>query len=1292
MWQQDGLPIKDLAAVRDYSQVIILLDGDAKTNQQVYDAGLALREAFEAEGAAKVAFARMPAGDLDDWLSSREESDRGEMLGRLVRHAKSKPADRRPKGKSARPTEAELLPDPQDPMAVARVIEPDYLLDDKRTLVRWQDGWYRWDGPGWFEVQQDQIRAGLWTRTENAVFAAETPRGTEYLRWSPTKLKISNLTEALGAIMLLEHGIYPPAWLDDGDDPGTIVALKNGLLTVTDRELLAHDPAYFNLVSLPFDYDPDAGCDDWLGFLDSLWPKGGSGTVAALQEWFGYIVSGRADFHKILSITGPPRSGKGTIADTLSELIGLPNQVGPTMASFASSFGLQPLIGKSLAVIGDARLGPQNRDVVVERLLMISGQDTITIDRKYQQAWTGKMSVRMVILSNDPLRFTDISGTIASRFISLRTENSWLGREDRGLREHFRDTQLPGILNWALDGLARLIQQGRFTEPEGMADLLLEMRHAASPVAEFVDDECVVGPNYEVETERIWQTWNQWCLRQGRERTSTQAYLSRDLGAVVPGMRKVRGGSGKDRTARYIGLGLRDDYPDEPTSAPGGVIMPDPAGGPELNGGPIQDSNISDVLSMSDLSGSSHSVPSDGTLRHDDVPLVRVDVKNESGGVEEDDVSRKKVHVDVIMTYGDTPINSTEEGKPWPVKTPGDVSPPDSEDSLAPTVKSRSKPTTQPGRKDQTSISSAGPAMTSPATSVVVFDLETASSDQVYRHPEFIRLTGTKHNGQTSIEPGPVRFIGNHAGSTYTGHNIMAFDLPVLAQHAGLSFDTIHSLARAGRLFDTLIAARQDDPPMAREKGVDFTRRYDLDFLAEKFGLGQKSDALKKLAKLHGGFDKIPLDDPDYRRYLVQDLNLSDRLYGVLGKYAADPYVRREHEVAAIAARIRHNGFLVDTELLAQQVGEVKRRIELALAYLNQVHGVPLTDAKGKRALSPLTTKAGKAAIVKALTGLGVTRYWKTPKTGDIQLGKEPMLQLAAQYHHDRQIVRLCRAVAIVTSARAIYQTIQDQLCGDRVHPEISLRQSSGRWSYTGVNLAALGKRGDRYHERDVFLPEPGHLILAVDLSQVDMRAVAGLCGDPAYVELFRSSGDVHTQVAIQLFGSEKYRQTAKQIGHGWNYGEAPRTIAERYELSPSTVQAYDRGMRESYPKLVEWQTAARERAESGELLDNGWGRRMRPDPHRAWTQGPALEGQGAARDIMMHGLLRLPDEILPLLRAQVHDEIVLSVPESDYQDVKQVVLDALQYDWDGPGGLSVPIEADVSPSGRCWGEVYAKE
>ena len=118
-----------------------------------------------------------------------------------------------------------------------------------------------------------------------------------------------------------------------------------------------------------------------------------------LGEWFGYVVSGRLDLHKILLMVGPTRGGKGVIARVLSAMIGKRNVCGPTLNSLGGDFGLAPLIGKSLAVISDARFVGKNSNVVVERLLSISGEDTLTVNIKYREQWTGKLPCRLHVIS-----------------------------------------------------------------------------------------------------------------------------------------------------------------------------------------------------------------------------------------------------------------------------------------------------------------------------------------------------------------------------------------------------------------------------------------------------------------------------------------------------------------------------------------------------------------------------------------------------------------------------------------------------------------------------------------------------------------------------------------------------------------------------------------------------------------------------------------------------------------------------------------------------------------------------
>ncbi|MFJ8857049.1 phage/plasmid primase, P4 family [Streptomyces sp. NPDC102451] len=455
----------------------------------------------------------------------------------------------------------EELPPPSHPMAVARRLLPDWQTEDGKLVCRrWRASWMRWTGTCWREIDEAQVRKGMYERLEHAVFRVPGKEGaTEERDWAPTKPKISNLLDALGAVTLLPTDTDVPAWLDGAEvsepDDGPIVACANGLLRIRDRALRAHTPGFFNLVSVPFDYDPDATAPTWERFLSQVWPDDPD-AITALQEWFGYVLSGRTDLQKILLMVGPSRSGKGTIARVLKALVGKENLAGPTLAGLGTNFGLATLVGKSLAIISDARLSGNDNSQVVERLLTISGDDTIDVDRKYREQWTGKLPSRLMILSNELPHFGDSSGVIANRFVLLSMRVSWLGKEDPTLTDRLT-AEMPGILNWALDGLARLQQTRRITEPVSSRDAVTTMRDTASPTSAFVRERCTTGPACTVPVDDLWTVWREWAEDNG-VRAGTKQVFGRNLLSLIPQLNRTRprAPSG-EQVATYNGITLR---------------------------------------------------------------------------------------------------------------------------------------------------------------------------------------------------------------------------------------------------------------------------------------------------------------------------------------------------------------------------------------------------------------------------------------------------------------------------------------------------------------------------------------------------------------------------------------------------------------------------------------------------------------------------------------------------------------------------------------------------------------
>ena len=368
-----------------------------------------------------------------------------------------------------------VFPPPSAPLDVARELYKQYLIgdDSMRTLLAWRGGWMDWETTHWSELDVAHLRSEIYNTLgevdyKHPIREKGATVGYEIRPWCPDKHKVANVIEAIAAIGHLSADIDPPSWIDlhsaAETNAGQVISCKNGLLDLSTRTIHAHTPALFNVVSVPFAYQTRRAAPiEWLDFLASVWPDDPD-SVALLQEYVGYVLSGRTDMQKMLLLIGPTRSGKGTIARMLTALIGRGHVAGPTLASLGTNFGLSPLIGKPLAIVSDARLGDTPSHTVVERLLSITGEDMLTVDRKFREPWSGKLPTRFVILSNELPKFKDSSGAIANRLLILQMTESFLGREDRTLDERLRG-ELPGILAWALEGLDRLVRNGRFTVP-----------------------------------------------------------------------------------------------------------------------------------------------------------------------------------------------------------------------------------------------------------------------------------------------------------------------------------------------------------------------------------------------------------------------------------------------------------------------------------------------------------------------------------------------------------------------------------------------------------------------------------------------------------------------------------------------------------------------------------------------------------------------------------------------------------------------------------------------------------
>src|SRR5262249_28855531 len=304
------------------------------------------------------------------------------------------------------------------------------LSDGNKLLARWRGSWWRWEQTQWREVEESEMRAQIYRYTGNAVYLDEKNGEQD---WAPNAKRVDEVLDALASVCLLASAIEMPSWPDGGPE-SIAVACKNGLLDVATGRLSPHTPLFFNCCAVGFDYDPGAPePKEWSAFLDKIWPDSPE-SIAALEEWIGYLVAGLLYLQKIMLVVGPARSGKGTIGRLISKLVGgAANAIGTSFDDMCRTFGLQTFIGKSLAVISDAHLVGKQAARAVERMLSISGEDPVMVNRKGEPHWNGVLPTRMMILANKLPRLSDASIAIVGRLIILPLTKSWLGKESNKL-------------------------------------------------------------------------------------------------------------------------------------------------------------------------------------------------------------------------------------------------------------------------------------------------------------------------------------------------------------------------------------------------------------------------------------------------------------------------------------------------------------------------------------------------------------------------------------------------------------------------------------------------------------------------------------------------------------------------------------------------------------------------------------------------------------------------------------------------------------------------------------------
>jgi putative DNA primase/helicase len=416
-----------------------------------------------------------------------------------------------------------------------------YRIEKRPNLCHYRDDFYDYESGHYAMVDDHTIEANLYSFLDKC--GKEVLRGHRsiILPFEPDTKSIHETINALKAVGHVLPTIEQPYWLDGrmGPDPAQLICFPNGILNLSTNEFMSPDPMLFTPHGVALDYDPNAPKPvEWLKFLKQVF-DGEQDQIDSLQEMFGYCVSSDVSQEKVFMLIGPKRSGKDTKRHTLQSLISPKAVCGPTLDSMGTNFGMSAFIGKQLAIVGDMRIGSKcDKDLLAENILKMSGRGLFTIDRKHKDHWTGPLPCKLLLISNEMPKIKDTSGALASRPIIFQTRVSFYGREDPHL---FRDKirpELPGILNWALEGLWRMHQRGSIAEPTCSIEAREELAREGSPIMAFVQECLTLDPGAIVNKDVMYSTYLDYADHNGLHRAS-KSWFFRDLETATAGKVKA---------------------------------------------------------------------------------------------------------------------------------------------------------------------------------------------------------------------------------------------------------------------------------------------------------------------------------------------------------------------------------------------------------------------------------------------------------------------------------------------------------------------------------------------------------------------------------------------------------------------------------------------------------------------------------------------------------------------------------------------------------------------------------
>jgi len=511
------------------------------------------------------------------------------------------------------------------------------------------------------------------------------------------------------------------------------------------------------------------------------------------------------------------------------------------------------------------------------------------------------------------------------------------------------------------------------------------------------------------------------------------------------------------------------------------------------------------------------------------------------------------------------------------------------------------------------------------------------------------------------------------------GQNLK-YDMSIFAQH-GINLQGIE--------FDTMLESYVLD---------SVATRHDMDSLAEKY-LGEQTIKFSDVAGKGAGqltFNQVALEEAG--PYAAEDADITLRLHQALWPQVSAQsaltkvFTDIELPLVPVLSRIERVGALVDDTLLFQQSQELALRIAELEREAWDLAGQEFNLASPKQLGEILFTKLEIPVLKKTAKGAPSTK-------------EEVLQELALDYPLPKVLIEH-RGLAKLKSTYTDKLPVMINRATRRIHT--SYNQSgtaTGRLSSSDPNLQNIPVRNaEGRRVRQAFIAAHGSKMVAADYSQIELRIMAHLSEDPSLLAAFAAGQDIHRATAAEVFSmhpdevTTDQRRSAKAINFGLIYGMSAFGLAKQLNIGRKQAAEYIDTYFDRYPGVLNYMNNVRSSAAEVGYVETFFGRRLylpeinsRNGMRRQAAERTAINApmQGTAADIIKLAMISVDDwlqnsDLRSVMIMQVHDELVLEVPE----DELQVVSEGLMQRMESAASLKVPLLVDVGV-GDNWDEAH---